>query len=43
MLQTLEKAFPEMMQSAKNKSLLNARVPSYRKEPTAALFKENLE
>ncbi|WP_415373074.1 malate:quinone oxidoreductase [Patiriisocius sp. Uisw_047] len=43
MLQKLEKVFPELMKSAKNKSLLNAIVPTPRKEPKASLSMEKLD
>ena len=42
MLQTLEKAFPELLTSEKNKQLLNRVVPTYMQEPTPALFQKTL-
>ncbi len=42
MLQVLEKAFPEILHSEKNKELIEAIVPTYGKEPNPVLFNKNL-
>jgi malate dehydrogenase (quinone) len=42
MLQVLEKAFPEILNSEKNKALIEAIVPTYGKEPNPVIFNENL-
>lgn len=42
MLQTLEKAFPELMHSKKNKQLLNNIVPTYGQEPTPDVFNKTI-
>lgn len=43
MLQTLEKAFPEIMETAKGKEILSQMVPTYYKKPTKELFLKTLK
>ncbi len=42
MLQTLEKAFPELLETDKNKQLLNTVAPTYAQEPTPELFHKTI-